>query len=57
MKYVVTMELIQKILDYIGASTSTQPTIKTILMVDEIRALKPMQEEHEQEKEAQSTGE
>jgi hypothetical protein len=43
MKFEVSAELLQKILDYIGGSTSNQPVVKIIGLVDEIRALKPME--------------
>lgn len=43
MKYEVPAELMQKILDYIGSSSSNLPVVKIIQLVDEIRALKPVE--------------
>lgn len=51
MKFEVSAELLQRILDYIGGSSSNQPAVKIITLVDEIRALKPMEQKDEQEKE------
>jgi len=49
-KFEVTSELMQRILDYIGTSTSSLPIVKVINLVDEIRALKPIKQEENNEK-------
>lgn len=51
MKFEVSAELLQKILDYVGSSTNNMPVVKVIQLVDEIRALKPMPEVQSEAKE------
>jgi hypothetical protein len=41
-KYVVDQNLLQSMLDFISASTSTMPTMQVIALVDGIRALRPL---------------
>jgi hypothetical protein len=53
MKYEVSPELMQKILDYIGGSSSNQPVVKIIQLVDEIRALKPIKIKSEAKEDAE----
>lgn len=50
MKYEVSVELMQRILDYIGSSSSSMPVAKVVSLVDAIRALKPVEVANEQEK-------
>ena len=44
MKYELSKELLQKILDFICTSSNNMQVNKIIQLVDEIRALKPVKE-------------
>lgn len=51
MKYEVSAELLQRILDLIGSSTTTKPVSHVVSIVDAIRNLEPVKENEDAKKE------